>query len=238
MDIDDLGIWRRALRSEEVEAIFFAGYSSGKPLVQAFDPIVPPPVDPQPTALIANYELESDLADTSGNGLDATLTDGGGVTYGSTTSGTHLSLDNINPPAKSYATLPDSALLDFGSTTNFTVSFWQRTNVVVSDPSIVTNKNFGSGYNPGWTVGIGPNGRLEYNAGDGSSRCDYDGPRDTMTDGEWHHVVLTQTQGAGGQFELYLDGKKVTEQGCVLSTLSSGRLFCCETSNCSKNLSF
>ena len=102
MDIDDLGIWRRALRSEEVEAIFFAGYSSGKPLVQAFDPIVPPPVDPQPTALIANYELESDLTDTSRNGLDAIVTDGGGVTYGSSTSGTHLSLDNIKAGVLTY----------------------------------------------------------------------------------------------------------------------------------------
>ncbi len=37
------------------------------------------------------------------------------------------------------------------------------------DPSIISNKNWQSGTNPGWTIGIGDDGRLEFNAGDGSN---------------------------------------------------------------------
>lgn len=56
------------------------------------------------------------------------------------------------------------------------------------DPSIISNKNWASGSNPGWTIGLGDDGRLEFNAGDGNgNRCDYDGPGGTMNDGEWHH---------------------------------------------------
>ena len=220
------GIWKRALSSEEVDSIYTAGLD-GIQLLNAMDPPDVPPVDPVPTdSLIANYELEADTKDTSGNGLDATLEDGGGVAFATSESGSYLSFDNINAPAKSFATLPDSSLLDFDlSLSNFTVAFWHRTSIDFStispgDVSIVTNKNWQSGSNPGFTVGIGTNGRLEYNSGDGAgTRCDYDGPGGTMNDGEWHYVVLVQSPEA---FLLYLDGRKVAEKSCVLSTLSSG----------------
>ena len=220
------GIWKRALSSEEVDSIYTAGLD-GIQLLNAMDPPEVPPIDPVPTdSLIANYELEADAKDTSGNGLDATLEDGGGVAFATSESGAYLSFDNINAPAKSFATLPDSSLLDFDlSLANFTVAFWHRTSVDFStispgDVSIVTNKNWQSGSNPGFTVGIGTNGRLEYNSGDGAgTRCDYDGPGGTMNDGEWHYVVLVQSPEA---FLLYLDGRKVAEKSCVLSTLSSG----------------
>eukprot|EP00584_Thalassiosira_punctigera_P006714 CAMPEP_0172541554 /NCGR_PEP_ID=MMETSP1067-20121228/12345_1 /TAXON_ID=265564 ORGANISM="Thalassiosira punctigera, Strain Tpunct2005C2" /NCGR_SAMPLE_ID=MMETSP1067 /ASSEMBLY_ACC=CAM_ASM_000444 /LENGTH=1422 /DNA_ID=CAMNT_0013327621 /DNA_START=40 /DNA_END=4309 /DNA_ORIENTATION=+ len=218
MDIDDLGIWRRALSSEEVDAIFMVG-SGGAPLIQALDP-VPPPVDPMPTTLVANYELEYDLRDTSGNDLDAALEDGGGASYDSFELGTYLTLNNVDLPG-TFLTLPDSDLLDFGSTTDFTISFWHRTSTDM-EASIITNKNFDSGSNPGYTIGVGSNGRLEYNSADGSSRCDYDGPAGVMNDGQWHHVAMTQTQGASGQVALYLDGRKVVQKACALNSHSSG----------------
>jgi len=225
MDMDDLGIWRRALSSKEVDSIYTVGLE-GKQLITAMDTPIPNDVDPVPSGhLIVNYELESDVKDTSGNSLDAILEDGGGISFGTSDSGSYLTLDNINAAAKSFATLPESSHLDF-STGNFTIAFWHRTSVDYStvspsDVSIVTNKNFQSGGNAGFTVGIGTNGRLEYNSGDGAgSRCDYDGPGGTMNDGQWHHVVLNQE--ASGAYALYLDGKKVTQASCALSTLSSG----------------
>ena len=222
MDMDDLGIWRRALSSEEVEAIFIAGRDHGKQLITSMEPLTNEKV-PMPNTLIANYELESDIRDSSSNNLDLVLEDGGGVSFDTSASGSHLTLDNINPSAKSFATVPDTSLLDFDSV-DFTISFWSRTSAPLSgiDPSIVSNKNWNSGSNPGFTVGVGTNGRLEYNSGDGSSRCDYDGQGGIMTDGQWHFVALTQTQGAAGQVALYLDGKKVAQKSCVLNTLSSG----------------
>ena len=224
MDIDDLGIWRRALSSEEVDAIFQEG-RYGKQLLNAMDPL-PPEKDLMPNTLIANYELEGSFQDSSSNGLDATLEDGGGASFGTSVSGSHFTLDNINAPAKSFATVPESSLLDF-STANFTISFWHRSNIDYSslpgsDPSIVTNKNWYSGSNPGFTVGIGANGKLEYNSADVSgTRCDYDGPGGTMNDGQWHFVVLTQSLGVFGQYALYLDGKKVVQESCGITTLST-----------------
>jgi hypothetical protein len=151
MDIDDLGIWRRALSSEEVDAIFMYG-SGGAPLTQALDP-APPPVDPMPTTLVAIYELEYDLRDTSGNDLHAALEDGGGASYDSFELGTYLTLNNIDLPG-TFLTLPDSDLLDFGSTTDFTISFWHRTSTNYTDmeATIITNKDFDSGSNPGYTI--------------------------------------------------------------------------------------
>ena len=97
-----------------------AGFSGGVPLTHAMDPL-PPPEDPMPKTLVANYELEGDLSDTSGNDLDATLMDSGGAFYDSSDLGTHLNLNNVNVPAGTFLTLPDSDLLDFGNTTDFTM---------------------------------------------------------------------------------------------------------------------
>ena len=73
MNIDDLGIWRRALSSEEVDSIYRVGLE-GQNLLKAMETPLPSDVDPVPSGhLIANYELESDVKDTSGNSLDATL---------------------------------------------------------------------------------------------------------------------------------------------------------------------
>lgn len=80
-----------------------------------------PPEDPMPNTIVANYELEGDLSDTSGNDLDAVLTDNGGATYESSDVGLHLNLNNDNVPAGTFLTLPDSDLLDFGSTKDFTM---------------------------------------------------------------------------------------------------------------------
>lgn len=140
MDMDDLGIWRRALSSEEVEAIFIAGRDHGKQLITCMEPLTNEKV-PMPNTLIANYELESDIRDSSSNNLDLVLEDGGGVSFDTSASGSHLTLDNINPSAKSFATVPDTSLLDFDSV-DFTISFWSRTSAPLSgiDPSIVSNK--------------------------------------------------------------------------------------------------
>lgn len=70
-------------------------------------------------------------------------------------------------------------------------------------------------------LGLGADGRLEWNVGDGSSRCDYDGPPSTMNDGAWHHVAFSFTRGSSGQVTLYFDGKIVEQIDCDIGSVSS-----------------
>jgi hypothetical protein len=89
-------------------------------------------------------------------------------------------------------------------------------------PSIISNKDWKSGRNPGWTLGVGADGRYEWNVGDGTNRCDYDGPAGTMNDGKWHHVAFSLSRGTDGLATLFFDGKVVGRIPCVINTVSSG----------------
>lgn len=73
-------------------------------------------------------------------------------------------------------------------------------------------------------MGVGTNGGYEWNVGDGSSRCDYDGPAGVLNDGQWHHVAFSMTRGAGGQVTLFVDGKIVDQKACSIGSVSSGEL--------------
>jgi hypothetical protein len=97
-----------------------AGRNRGYNVLHAFDA----PNDrstPRPAAMIANYDFESNLNDSTPNNLSGALIDGGGMVFSSTTDGYHMNLNNLDFPQKSYVTLPSSSLLDFGTDTAFTV---------------------------------------------------------------------------------------------------------------------
>eukprot|EP00956_Cyclotella_meneghiniana_P005795 scaffold7527_cov54-Cyclotella_meneghiniana.AAC.4 len=219
MDLDDLGIWSRALSSEEVDSIWMAGRKKGLDIMQVNKA---PNTDnsPRPGNMIAKYDFENEFIDSSVNDLAGELTDGGGVSFGSSTEGYYLNLNNIDFEQKSFVTLPSSSLLEFGSETPFTVAVWVRTTADFSssNPSIISNKDWRSGKNPGWTLGVGSNGRYEFNVGDGSSRCDYDGPAGTINDGEWHHMAFSMTRGSAGQLTLFLDAKVVEQKACTVNS--------------------
>jgi hypothetical protein len=69
---------------------------------------------------------------------------------------------------------------------------------------------------------VGADGRYEWNVGDGTNRCDYDGPAGTMNDGKWHHVAFSLSRGTDGLVTLFFDGKVVGRMPCVINTVSSG----------------
>lgn len=71
---------------------------------------------------------------------------------------------------------------------------------------------------------MGSNGRYEFNVGDGSSRCDYDGPAGAINDGEWHHVAFSLSRGSAGQLTLFLDAKVVGQKACGVNSVSSGEI--------------
>lgn len=119
-----LGIWSRALSSEEVDAIFVAGRSYGRNILEAFDPLLyyeSYPAEPMPATIIASYDFEANLMDSSGNDLTGEYSDGEGFTFESTLDGHHLNLNNTNRLAPSFVTLPDSEQLDFGASFDFTM---------------------------------------------------------------------------------------------------------------------
>ena len=223
MDLDDLGIWSRALSSEEVEGIWMAGRKKGLNLLQAYDS--PNTNDsPRPTGMVAKYDFENDFLDSTSNDLAGVLTDGGGMMFQTSAEGYYMNLNNVDFAQKTFVTLPSSSLLDFAVDTPFTVAAWVRTAASFSfgRTAIVSNQDWTSGYyNPGWTIGLGDNGRYKINVSDGASRCSYDGPSGGLNDGSWHHVAFSMSRGAEGQLTTYFDGKVLNQQNCAVGSVSS-----------------
>eukprot|EP00956_Cyclotella_meneghiniana_P029363 scaffold70782_cov63-Cyclotella_meneghiniana.AAC.2 len=222
MDLDDLGMWSRALSSEELESIWMAGRQRGLDIMQV-DKAPNTNDSARPGNMIAKYDFENEFFDSSENDLAGVLSDGGGVSFGSSIEGYYLSINNADVEQKSFVTLPSSSLLEFGSETPFTVAVWVRTTADFSSggPSIISNKDWKSGKNPGWTLGVGSNGRYEFNVGDGTSRCDYDGSAGEITDGAWHHVAFSMTRGSSATLTLFLDAKVVEKKACVVNSVTS-----------------
>src|SRR5687767_10728120 len=89
------------------------------------------------------------------------------------------------------------------SVDNFSIQVWVRSSSLQNgqssgDPSILANKNWGSGGNTGWVLAMGsssgPLGRLQWNfRAPPAARADFDPGADnaTVQDGTWRHVVIT-----------------------------------------------
>lgn len=97
--------------------------------------------------------------------------------------------------------------LDFTHNEDFSVSFWINTTDNTSDPSIIGDKDWGSGGNKGFVVAY-KGGTWKVNVGDGSNRVDIDGP--AVGDGKWHHIAITFDR--DGMMTLYQDAVKVGEK--------------------------
>ncbi|KMN46939.1 hypothetical protein [Bacillus sp. LK2] len=54
----------------------------------------------------------------------------------------------------SYIDLGDTSQLKFGEHTDFTISFWVKSSGVNADPAIISNKDWNSGGNLGWFIGL------------------------------------------------------------------------------------
>ncbi len=154
--------------------------------------------------------LDSDLNDTSGNGLNAT------------DAGTEATVFESDPergmvarfPVAAHATLPLDPKLDFG-TDDFSVAFWIKIeNAPSSDPSIISNKDWGSGGNPGFLIALdgaddpGNTHMWTSNFADGTGRIDWDADDNAtpgLADGSWHFVAVTYDRDA--TMNIYFDGE-------------------------------
>ena len=110
---------------------------------------------------------------------------------------------------QSFATVADGVILDPGSndlsyryTEDFTVSVWVNSSTDNSDPSIIGDKDWGSGGNKGFVFAYRGNSGWKINIGDGAgNRVDISG--NAINDGNWH--LLTVTFDRDGDAILYED---------------------------------
>ncbi len=108
--------------------------------------------------------------------------------------------------------------LNFGSTGDFSVELFVKSTGWTSDPSIIANKDWGSGSNPGFILaGKSDSETWKFNIGDGSDRIDLDGG--AINDDTWHHIVVTYDQ--DGVKRVYTDGVINEESTDVIGNVDS-----------------
>ncbi|MEY4927602.1 MAG: hypothetical protein RI894_2038 [Bacteroidota bacterium] len=103
---------------------------------------------------------------------------------------------------KNYATFANDNL---GTPTvpNFTIEMRVKLpSNVGSDRAILSNKNWSSGINKGWVLGVRYTGELTFNMGDAAARIDLNTA--SIWDDAWHNVSVVYR--ASGAKELYVDG--------------------------------
>lgn len=102
--------------------------------------------------------------------------------------------------------------VQFGTSTDFSVSFWMKTDNWQDDASMVSNKDWDSGGNVGWNIALATDSQgIDVNVGDGGNRADLQAGN--LNDGEWHHIAATFDR--DGDVSLYVDG--VLEQSTGMS---------------------
>ena len=125
---------------------------------------------------------------------------------------TSLDLDG----ADDFATFSND--LDFGATGDFTIELFVRSTGWNSDPSIISNKDWGSGGNPGFIIaGKGDGETWKINVGDGTNRIDLDGG--VINDDLWHHIAFSYDQ--DGVKAIYQDGELLSETMDVLGDINT-----------------
>lgn len=225
MDMDDLGIWRRALASSEVTTIYNEA-QQGIPLAGLTDEYVD-----LPASRVLFLPLDGDAQDLSSAGNNGTVSGAPIYVAGQDSQALEL-LDTATP--HQYVDLGNPTSLQFGAAQDFSVAVWvnnlggfadnRAIGGSANDPAIMSNKDWNAGGNKGWVIAAGADGRWQWNMGDGASRVDYDGPAGEINDGNWHLLIVTHDR--DGNATLYYDGAKVATRdisgiGDITSGLST-----------------
>lgn len=94
----------------------------------------------------------------------------------------------------------------FGADQDFSIDFAIRTDEWSSDPAVISDKDWGSGSNPGFNIALASDGTsIDVNVGDGSNRADLQAG--TINDGEWHNVLVSFDR--DGELSMWIDGNLV-----------------------------
>ena len=92
-------------------------------------------------------------------------------------------------PAQTYAVPSDQSSFSFGATQDFTIEFWVKPSAFTGDPSLISNKDWVSGYNPGFIISTYQGQYWKVNIGDGTDRVDISGG--SLNPNEWHHIAVS-----------------------------------------------
>lgn len=157
--------------------------------------------------LVAYLKFEGNYQDASGRGNHGTAV--GSPSFGPGKVGQALTYTSLKDGSSfNYVSLGAPADLNFGTATDFTVSFWAKLTSWEGDPAFVANKDWNSGGNQGWVIATGSNGRIQWNIGDGDAggrtRNDYDSAGGIFNDGQWHHIVVVFDRAVAAT--TYVDG--------------------------------
>jgi len=142
---------------------------------------------------IAYFPMENSPNDSTGNITTTSVS-------GSPQYITGIKGDAIQLAISEHVVLADSTQLLFGTSQDFSVSLWIRTDGFSSDPSIISNKDWDSGTNAGWIIAA-LNGSWKWNIG--PSRVDFS-DSSSITDSQWHMITVTHDR--NGSAALYFDG--------------------------------
>lgn len=157
--------------------------------------------------LVVHLKFEDTYADSSGNNNNGEAVGTPGFAEGKI--GKALAFSSAADGSFfNYVTLGAPAALNFGASTDFSIAFWVKFSSWTGDPAFVSNKSWSSGGNQGYVIATDGDGRLQWNFKEsGSGRKDYDGPAGTLSNGQWHHVVVTFDR--EGNATSYIDGVQV-----------------------------
>lgn len=154
---------------------------------------------------------DEDASDISGNGNNGIIVGLPEFTEGVVGKAIRL----VNPDgvagehviANQYVDFGNNEALKFGAE-DFSIMFWYKASGNDQEEvSVISNKDWGTGGNPGFAIGDMRNGMtLNFTANNGSRQ---DTNRVTSaTDSKWHHVAATFNR--TGNMILYVDGQNVT----------------------------
>lgn len=166
-------------------------------------------------ALVTHLKFDDDYLDASGRGNHAFPM--GTPTFNAAGRlGSAFQYSSTAAPERSYASLGYPEDLRFDATNDFTIAFWSKIapGSKSSDPAILGNKNWGSGSNPGYVLGVQGNNNFEWNYREAApnTRKDFDSTVN-FSDGEWHHVVFSVQRGVF--VRTFVDGLLVNLQPSV-----------------------
>lgn len=166
--------------------------------------------------LVVHLAFDQDLTDSSGRGNDGVAVGAPKLVPGKVGTNAVALVSKKDGSVLNYVTLGTRPDLNFGTETDFTISFWARFNQWTFDPLLISNKDWTSGAYQGYAIATGTDGRLQWNySGAPGGRKDYDGPANTISDGNWHHILISFLR--AGLVTTYLDGNEVDSRDVSFS---------------------
>lgn len=117
-------------------------------------------------------------------------------------------LTSTNGVTNNYVGLGYPNVLKFGTSVDFSVSFWVNYTHSTGDQPYIGNKDWASGANTGWVIASQEGGNFKWNYRDDGGSARRDGTiGNSIRDGNWHQLAVTFQR--TGNAETYVDGQLV-----------------------------